>query len=388
MSDHSNTHVACFSRCALAGFALAAAALVPLKSAEARDEAAHAIVDRFAREHAATEQKAVAEAKRKAEREALQRRQVDEREMLARARAEAAERKSAEEQRSAAAAELRRAEDMTARIRADAEAREAEMKRRAAEIVSEEERERVAAARMHQMETARTAELDRLTAQLRRIEEAADQRATLQRARREQQSINPNTDTLNTTARHYPARRVPDVATATTTGASQLPALGSQRVTVLMVLEPGNRGMRRFGNTADPVVCMERHCFISNGASEPARAVTRWQAFGTFNTLGARAGACRNSLTCAFPAIDLEVEGRHVQPVDLRIMRHDRREVREIVPDQTCAITSRRLVCGNPVASQTWRAWVVPQAIADAAGPELIAAALAGRLSRDRVAAR
>lgn len=146
--------------------------------------------------------------------------------------------------------------------------------------------------------------------------------------------------------------------------------------TVLLKMEPGNTGLRRFKKTADPVLCGRRHCYMSKGLDQKAQRMQRGATLGPFNTLGRRAGACRQKLVCAFRHVDLMDDGVLLQPVDLKFMRHDRRAYRNVKADSTCAISAGRLHCANPVKAKTWTAWIVPEHVAVQAGPEALEAAL------------
>ena len=158
-------------------------------------------------------------------------------------------------------------------------------------------------------------------------------------------------------------------------------------VTVLLIMEPGNRGIRRFDKSADPVLCLGPRCYVGAGAATPAQEMTRAQALGPANTFGARAAACRHSLGCVFRDVDLGGEEASLQPVDLKIMLHDRREARTVSADDSCEIESGRLYCGDTIRAAGWRAWIVPESLAARAGGELLQAAVAAGLPDVRSAA-
>jgi colicin import membrane protein len=147
------------------------------------------------------------------------------------------------------------------------------------------------------------------------------------------------------------------------------------RVTVLLVMEPGKKGIRRFNKTADPVLCEGTLCFVSNGAAEQARAMSMRKALGPGNTFGKRAGACRNKLTCVFRGVTLDGAAM-IQPVDLKVLVHDRREARAVSGDASCRVIAGRLSCGRTVVAAGYRAWIVPERIAEEAGPQALEAAV------------
>jgi hypothetical protein len=152
------------------------------------------------------------------------------------------------------------------------------------------------------------------------------------------------------------------------------------RATILLVMQPGTRGIRRHAKAGDPIVCSGARCFVSEGAEAPARAMTRARAFGPGNTLGQRAGACRHSLVCIFRDVDLAGETFDLQAVDMRILRHDRREQVTADVDHTCRNAAGRLHCAEPVRAGSYRAWIVPERLAREMGPDALAAAVADGL--------
>ena len=76
-------------------------------------------------------------------------------------------------------------------------------------------------------------------------------------------------------------------------------------------------------------------------------------------------------------SIDLEHGTAILQPIDLRIMRHDRREPTEVRADTSCVVEQGRLDCAVTVRGPDYRAWIVPESIARQAGPGALEAALA-----------
>jgi colicin import membrane protein len=147
------------------------------------------------------------------------------------------------------------------------------------------------------------------------------------------------------------------------------------------MIDHGKKGIRRFDNTGDPLLCVGDDCYAGMGAEAPARGMKRLLAFGAGNTLGRRAWSCSNSLTCVLRSVPLGGLSAEIQPIDLRIMYHDRRETAEVRADGSCSITGgNRLVCANPVVRSTWKAWIVPEAIARKAGPKALTDALAAGL--------
>lgn len=140
------------------------------------------------------------------------------------------------------------------------------------------------------------------------------------------------------------------------------------RATILVIMQPGSKGIRRFEKTADPVLCVKDGCYVSEGAGHPALFKQRNQVLGFTNTLGARAGACQRSLGCVFRDVDLASSGGLIQPVDMKVLAHDRRESQTVETDSNCRFEGGRLSCSHPFNAGSYRYWVVPEALADRAG--------------------
>lgn len=323
------------------------------------ESAARALAEKFSAAADEADRKAAAAAEEAA------RRRAEEADMLARARAE-------QEARAAAAA---------AEEEAGAAKRAAEAARQAAEAARQQEHERrqrqaTEAARVEPVPAAspaasaapvpsgeslaiqRTREADELTEKLRR---AREQRSALGGEPAEPQ-------------RARGAGSVVEPAVA--------PHVGGQRVTVLLYMQPGAKGIRRWNKTADAVLCVAESCYVSRGPAAAAEKMPRWQAFGPLTTLFTRAGACSNALACVFRDVDLEAARALIEPVDLRFIVHDRREAREAGADRTCRIgRSGRLTCERTLAGSGWTAWIVPEHVAAKAGADALADALAANLA-------
>ena len=159
------------------------------------------------------------------------------------------------------------------------------------------------------------------------------------------------------------------------------------RVTVLLILEPGTYGIRRRGpKTADPVLCVPEGCYISAGADRPAVFMHGHKALGFGNTMGGRAGACRHSLGCVFRDVELSTIPGYLQPVDLHILRHDRRAPNTILGDSDCRTRAGQLICSRGIYAGDYTMWVLPESLADAVGPAVLERALEDGLNSPRSA--
>jgi hypothetical protein len=403
-------------------FAGEAKPLAPASDEAAMQRRREAAAKQEAAQQAAAEAKREsAEAKRRADaaRRAAQQARIDEQDMLARARAEAAER-AAEERMLQAEIDRRDAE--RAAVAAEIETKELEARITPAEREAAEERlieaAKAADNARKAMEEARAEESRRLAEKLKLAQErrAAQEAAKAsEQAASSQAAIPPPATPEPWGSRSAPspidAKSVPPEQTGLPppqANAAPAPALPpgvapaaprsqagkpiiaappvsppastqtqpETRVTVLIVMNPGDRGIRRTNKTADPVLCLGPDCYVSTGPAADAKHVTRWQALGTFNTLGRRAGACNNSLGCVFRNVELGAVKAMLQPIDLRVMHHDRRETREVRADPTCEAIGLRLSCAAGIKASGYRLWVVPESVARKAGAAALDAAV------------
>ena len=154
----------------------------------------------------------------------------------------------------------------------------------------------------------------------------------------------------------------------------------TKRATVLLVLNSEAvraKRRRKRRKMIDPVLCLSEGCYVSNGTHTSARFLHGRRAFGLGNVMGRRAGACRNQRTCVYRDIAINYGGISLQPVDINVVRHDRYGWSAAKPDATCRIENARLKCGRGITTDAYRMWIIPEAVARSAGPELLAEALA-----------
>lgn len=156
------------------------------------------------------------------------------------------------------------------------------------------------------------------------------------------------------------------------------------RATLLLAMEPGRTGIRRLNPTADPVLCLGPTCYIGQGPAADALPLPRRRALGAGNTLGARAGPCSGSLACVFRNVEFGSSEVVVEPIDLRLLRHDRRQAGIARLDGTCGLEGGRLHCKGGINGPDYRIWVVPERLAAEVGAPTLQASAAGlvRLSR------
>lgn len=350
---------------------------------------------RVAEERRLADERRQAEERRVAEEQRIERERRAEAERLAAEQTRRdAEQRAAEAQRLAAERE-RLAAEAAARAddeRRQAEVRDAESRRRAEQIAAEADEARRAAMTRDRDEEAR-----RMTDALRRGREAQsariDDRIESAEVIGAQGTVQPlsavgsQTVTASTNAPVVIGKPQPmptSVRNDRDWDVDRNTALApTERVAVLLVMEPGNRGIRRHNKTADPVLCGDGGCYVSNGTAAPASLLATNRALGFGRTWGSRAGACNNSLGCVFRDVDLTALRGRLQPVDMRLLRHDRREAVGIDATSACKAKPGAIACRNGVHGSNYTMWIVPEVLAKIAGPEALQAAVDHELSDD-----
>lgn len=135
------------------------------------------------------------------------------------------------------------------------------------------------------------------------------------------------------------------------------------RVTVLLQMEANaHRGRRH--ESMDPVLCVADGCYVSNGPDHPASFLPGRRATRFGNAIGRRAGACNHAYTCVFRDVEIGALPAEVQPVDIRILRHDRRSPETVETLSTCRGTPGRLACTGAIKGDGYTMWVIPESVA------------------------
>ncbi len=342
-------------------------------AAAGSDDAAHSLAEKFARDAQpakrakpstpqARKEPAASEAVEGERRRAAQLK-ADEEEMLARARADA------EEARRAALEQAQRETHGSAKV----------------EPAAPEPDDIGAAPRetTEELEARRQAEADAVSEKLRRARESlAAAKAAEPRVHEPEAPARAADETEETAT--APATAVVAVPKPAVQEEANTP---SARVTVLLAIDHGKKGIRRFDATGDPILCVDDDCFVGAGADRAAKRLPRRSALGVGNTFGKRAGACSHSLTCVLRDVDLGAYPRVLRPVDLRVLHHDRRDPVQVKGDSDCRVGSGQLSCRFAVRGRDWRAWIVPEALAASAGPALLRSALDDGLGATRTLA-
>ncbi len=331
---------------------------------------------RLAAEHAAAEeakriQEAKAEETRRAEaaRVAEEARHAEQARVAEAARIEDAKRADA----------LRKAnEDLRiAAERATAEeAKRADDAQRAIKRATEEETRRVAVLEAD-------AEVQRVAEHLRRIREEhlARHSQTTERSIQPSSGITPPNrlggpavaKAPNTMKPQLVAGPLPDSDFSEKDGDEAFDRRGG-RVTILLQMESRLwRGRRQ--ESMDPVLCIEDGCYVSNGPEVPAHFMPGRRATRFGNAISRRAGACNHANTCVFRDVDIGALPAEVQPVDIRVLRHDRRAPERIEQLSICRALSGRLACKGAITGDGYTMWVIPESVAARVPVELFGSA-------------
>ena len=135
------------------------------------------------------------------------------------------------------------------------------------------------------------------------------------------------------------------------------------RVTILLQMEPNAQPGRRH-ESMDPVLCVAEGCYVSNGPGHPASFLPGRRATRFGNAISRRAGACNHAYTCVFRDVDIGALPAEVQPVDIRVLRHDRRTPEIVEALSTCRGTTGRLACTGAIQGDGYTMWVIPEQVA------------------------
>src|SRR5262249_21416358 len=110
------------------------------------------------------------------------------------------------------------------------------------------------------------------------------------------------------------------------------------------------------------------------------------KALGFANTWGPRAGACRNKLGCVFRGVALLELPGYLQPIDMRVIKHDRRRGQVITGDSGCRPDAGRIFCSRGIYAEDYAMWIVPESVAAAAGGAALERAVTEGLNGPRSA--
>jgi hypothetical protein len=87
-----------------------------------------------------------------------------------------------------------------------------------------------------------------------------------------------------------------------------------------------------------------------------------------------------------FRGVELGVLPGFLQPVDLHILKHDRREGHAVLADSDCRNEQGRLFCRHGIDADDYTMWIVPESLAATVGPTALQRALTEGLNAPRSA--
>lgn len=352
----------------------------------------------------------LAEATRRAQNERLadEARRAEVQRIEAARRAEEAARVAAEVRKAEQAAEARKAEQVAEARRAEQaariaeEAKRTEDSRRDIKRATDEDMRRVGALEID-------AEVDRVAARLRAIREQHMAR----HVRPEERSPETPTVAPTPTPSNVPTGAIgrlgvlPPPVTAPETRASDRADAAevhqaadlktpedrsyhsgyhNGRVTILLQMDPiAQRGRRH--ESMDPILCVTDGCYVSNGPHQPASFMPGRRATRFGNAISRRAGACNHAYTCVFRDIEIGALPAEVQPVDIRVLRHDRRTPETIETLSTCRGSDNRLACTGVIQGDGFKMWVIPESVAARLPVDVFGSTVESNLGRQPYAA-
>lgn len=283
--------------------------------------------------------------------------------------------------------DLRLAAERAATEQRAAQQRAAEDAQRAVTRATEEETRRVGALEAD-------AEVKRVAERLRQIREEHLARHTGSPGRSLERSVEPSSGTLPVGRLGGPAIAASPKASAPGAASPQLVAdLPMQRerdayshrhdgrVTVLLQMEPRMRRGRGH-ESMDPVLCLTDGCYVSNGPEAPASFLPGRKAMRFGNVIGRRAGVCNHAYTCVFRNVEIGALPAEIQPVDIRVLRHDRRQPESVDALSICRSTPGRLACTGAIQGDGYTMWIIPDSVAARLPIDLFGASIGDETAR------
>jgi hypothetical protein len=143
--------------------------------------------------------------------------------------------------------------------------------------------------------------------------------------------------------------------------------------TILLVLDTDHSSL---GFKPDPIVCMDNKCWLSGGISSPARQMPRNQAVALDGTGDKTADSCSGKSGCIYRNVTVDPAAR-IDVIEVGEDGGASAGAYTVAADKSCRKQGDALVCDNGLATQNFRIWVVPEAIAEAAGASSLENAVA-----------
>ncbi len=165
---------------------------------------------------------------------------------------------------------------------------------------------------------------------------------------------------------------VPVAATAAPKPESQRPVVveapkpDAAQATVLLVLGIDGGAL---GFKPDPIICIDERCWLSNGIEAPAISMPRTQAVALRTTEETTSDPCAGKSACVYRGVTIDA-GARIEVIEVGESRGASAGAFTIAADKSCRNDGGGLLCDNGLATQDFRIWVVPEAVATATGPE------------------
>ncbi|RUP08678.1 hypothetical protein [Hyphomicrobium sp.] len=164
---------------------------------------------------------------------------------------------------------------------------------------------------------------------------------------------------------------------------AESPKSDTTQATVLLVLDDGGGAL---GFKPDPIICIDQSCWLSNGIEAPAVSMPRTQAIALQTTQETTSDPCAGKSACVYRSITIDADAR-IEVIEVGESRGASAGAFTIAADKSCRNAGGGLLCDNGLATQNFRIWVVPEAIAAATGPEGLEEAIAEGLPEPDAAA-
>ncbi|WP_156150835.1 hypothetical protein [Hyphomicrobium sp. 99] len=145
------------------------------------------------------------------------------------------------------------------------------------------------------------------------------------------------------------------------------------QATILLVLDTESGPL---GFKPDPIICIDDRCWLSNGIEAPAVAMPRTQAVALRTTEETTSDPCAGKSACVYRGVPLEA-GARIEVIEVGESRGASAGAFTIAADTSCRKDGAALLCDNGLATQDFRIWVVPEAVATSIGPDALEDAVA-----------
>jgi len=164
---------------------------------------------------------------------------------------------------------------------------------------------------------------------------------------------------------------------------AEAPKPDTTQATVLLVLDVDGKAL---GFKPDPIICIDESCWLSSGIEAPAVSMPRTQAVALRTTEETTSDPCAGKSACVYRGVRIDADAR-IEVIEVGESRGASAGAFTIAADKSCRNDGGGLLCDNGVATQDFRIWVVPEAIAAATGPEGLEEAVAEGLPEPDAAA-